>query len=257
MTTEISRPTIGPPSTATVLIIDDQDIVATSLTYTLRGNGFDAHRIPVVDLETTTALAERHEPGLVLLDLDLGTTPDGDQLDGVELIGPLVARGWTVLVVTGSADPDRIAAAVAHGAANWVVKSAEFDDLVDAAIGAAKGTGRLPAAERAELLARHREVQAQRQGATARLGRLTPRERAVLDRLASGLTPAAIATESHNSPATIRNQIHSVLTKLDVNSQVEAISLANRYGENRAEATGARWRDLLRRHGTAARSSRD
>ncbi|HEX3785536.1 MAG TPA: response regulator transcription factor [Pseudonocardiaceae bacterium] len=217
------------PPAATVLIVDDQDIVATSLTYILRGNGFNAHRVPVIDLDTVRATAARYEPGVVLLDLDLGPAPDGGTLDGVELIAPLCAHGWTILVVTGTDDLDRIAAAVAHGASNWVMKSADFQKLVNAAIDAANGQHTMPAGERAALVARHRNNEAGRQLLAARLRLLTRREKAVLDALASGLTPAAMAAESHNSTATIRNQIHSILTKLEVNSQVEAIAIAHRH----------------------------
>jgi DNA-binding NarL/FixJ family response regulator len=87
----------------------------------------------------------------------------------------------------------------------------------------------MPPGERAALVARHRNNEAGRQLLAARLRLLTRREKAVLDALASGLTPAAMAAQSHNSTATIRNQIHSILTKLEVNSQVEAIAIAHRH----------------------------
>jgi two-component system nitrate/nitrite response regulator NarL len=213
-----------------LIVLDDHHIVAESLVIALRGKGFDAHRIPVTTAAAMLAAAAERRPGLALLDLDLGAAPDGTVLDGVELIGPLTALGWPVLVVTGTTNPDRISAAIAHGALNWVTKSADFDHLVDTATRCAAGEGALPRERRAELVARHREAQAERHRAGARLRLLSKRERAVLDRLAGGLTPAAIAQESHNSPATIRNQIHAILTKLEVRSQIEAVAIANRHG---------------------------
>src|SRR5665811_2332080 len=61
-------------------------------------------------------------------------SPDGEPLDGIDLIAPLRAQGWTVLMITGTASLDRIADAIAQGAASWIGKSATFDELVHAAL---------------------------------------------------------------------------------------------------------------------------
>ncbi len=57
---------------------------------------------------------------------------------------------------------------------------------------------------------------------------LTPRERDVLDLLTEGLDGAAIAERLYLSPATVRNHIQHILTKLGVHSRVEAVALALR-----------------------------
>src|SRR5699024_8806291 len=116
------RPKHGSSMTSgagTVLVIDDQELVGTSLTYALASEGLDAHRVPVTSLRTVRQAAAEHVVGVALLDLELGTDATGAGLDGVELVGPLRAQGWTVLVVTGTAELDRVAAAVAAGAASW------------------------------------------------------------------------------------------------------------------------------------------
>jgi DNA-binding NarL/FixJ family response regulator len=59
---------------------------------------------------------------------------------------------------------------------------------------------------------------------------LTPREREVLRPLASGASNRAIADKLGISPATARNHVHNVLTKLRVQSRTEAVSLALRNG---------------------------
>ena len=59
---------------------------------------------------------------------------------------------------------------------------------------------------------------------------LTPREREVLPPLASGASNRAIADKLGISPATARNHVHNVLTKLRVQSRTEAVSLALRNG---------------------------
>lgn len=61
-------------------------------------------------------------------------------------------------------------------------------------------------------------------------GRLTAREKHVLLRLIEGLSADAVARESVVSVATVRSQIRSVLAKLGVHSQLEAVALARRVG---------------------------
>jgi two-component system nitrate/nitrite response regulator NarL len=55
---------------------------------------------------------------------------------------------------------------------------------------------------------------------------LTPRERAVLDALVSGLRPGDIARRDFVSVVTVRNQVQAILTKLNVHSQLEAVAAA-------------------------------
>ena len=61
-----------------------------------------------------------------------------------------------------------------------------------------------------------------------RLDVLTPRERDVLRLLSEGLDGAAIAERLFLSPATVRNHIQHVLSKLGVHSRTEAVALALR-----------------------------
>jgi DNA-binding CsgD family transcriptional regulator len=59
-----------------------------------------------------------------------------------------------------------------------------------------------------------------------RWSRLTPREREIVDRIAAGRRPAAIADEFVVSLATVRSHIRSILAKLGVGSQLEVAAMA-------------------------------
>ena len=59
---------------------------------------------------------------------------------------------------------------------------------------------------------------------------LTPRERAVLQRLARGQKAAAIAQDNGVSLETVRSQIRSIRVKLGVSSQLEAVALLRAVG---------------------------
>ena len=53
--------------------------------------------------------------------------------------------------------------------------------------------------------------------------RLTAREREVLDRLSSGMTTEQISEALFVSPATVRNHVRNILSKLGVHHRIEAI----------------------------------
>jgi len=152
--------TLSPHASATILVIDEQLLVSSAVAYSLQGQGLNAHSIRVTSLAGVQRDAREYVPGLVLLDLDLGSGPDGEPIDGVDLIGPLCAQGWTVMVLTGTASLDRIADAIARGAADWIAKGATFSELVHAAEEIMAGRGRLLPADRAALIERHYELQA-------------------------------------------------------------------------------------------------
>ncbi len=59
---------------------------------------------------------------------------------------------------------------------------------------------------------------------------LTSREREVLRLMAAGASTKAVAAKLSVSPATARNHIHNTLTKLEVHSRLEAVTLAMRRG---------------------------
>ena len=84
----------------------------------------------------------------------------------------------------------------------------------------------------ARLVRLHRCAARRLKDVTTRLDRLSVRERQVLDRLAEGRQAVAIAIEFGVSLATVRAQIRSVLTKLQVGSQLAAVALVNEAGRS-------------------------
>jgi two-component system nitrate/nitrite response regulator NarL len=213
--------------TAPVLIVDDHPLVAVSLTSALRERGVPAERVGPLDRTGLDAALQRDRSGLVVLDLDLG--PDAD-LDGIALVPVIRAAGWTVLLLTGSTDRARIAAAVAAGASGWLAKTLPFDDVVATVADAAAGRPVFDPGRRAELVAEHHAAQQARGDLDRRWNRLTPRERQVLGCLVDGKRVADVAREFVVSPATVRTQVRSILAKLEVGSQLEAVALARHTG---------------------------
>lgn len=208
-----------------VLVIDDHELFSTSLRIALRSEGFDAQTLSVTCLQDFFARTHPGLTGLVVLDLDLGQDADGGYVNGADLVEGLRARGWKVLVVSGSVDRPGVAASIAAGAIGSVPKSRTFDVLLRTVVTAASGEPVMTEAEHHRWLERHRQYLAQERELARRLGRLSPREREVLELLAAGMRAAAIAEHFVVSMPTIRTQIRSILAKLQVGSQLEAVAL--------------------------------
>ena len=215
----------GWPAGYPILIIDDHELFSTSLTLALRGRGFDAHQIPVPKVHDFMAHSSDGPAGLVVLDLDLGRDAEGNWVNGADLVGSLRELGWKVLVVSGSVDKSGIAAAIASGAIGSVPKSSSFDRLLHTVVMAADDKPVMTEAERQQWLVRHRSHRSQELDLSRRLGRLSGREREVLELLAEGHRAAAIAERFVVSMTTVRTQIRAILAKLEVNSQLEAVAL--------------------------------
>jgi DNA-binding NarL/FixJ family response regulator len=217
-----------------VLLVDDHPLISTALAVALRAEGLEAQRVTVTTAEAILAAVDQHRPGLLLLDLDLGDQLGGPPPNGLQLIGPLRTRGWSVLIVTASQDQHALAAAIADGALGWVGKGESFERLLATVLRAVSGRVVLDQHERARLITLHRQNRNRADTLTGKLGRLTLRERQVLDLLGRGRSARSIAHEFTVSMATVRAQIRSILAKLDVQSQLAAVAILNE-----AERTGA------------------
>jgi DNA-binding NarL/FixJ family response regulator len=217
----------------TVLIIDDHELVATSLAMTLRSAGLQARRHAVRSREGVLVATATMQPGVVLLDLDLGREPDGTPIDGITLIEGLCRSGWRVLALSGTSDDARIGTALAAGALAGIPKSAALPVLVTAVRRATQGLEVMHPARRRQLIEAHTRQHDRGVVLGRRLAKLSERERAVLDRLARGRRAQSIADEFVVSVATVRTQVRAILSKLEVGSQLEAVSLLNEYQRNR------------------------
>jgi DNA-binding NarL/FixJ family response regulator len=224
-----------------VLIIDDHQLMGSLLVLALRERGIRSRDCPVTATDDIVRAAETGRPDLALLDLDLGVDRRGEQIDELALVVRLRELGCRTVIVSASADERRIAAAIAAGAVGYVHKARPLPDLLDAVCLAASGRYPIGVEERQrwlEIDRRHHEDNKQNEQRLRRLRRLTAREREVLEALARGLRAAVIATEFHISVTTVRAQIRSIHTKLDVNSQLEAVALLRQAEDSGSSPAG-------------------
>jgi DNA-binding NarL/FixJ family response regulator len=209
-----------------VVIIDSHELLSTALALALHCSGLDARQLTITHGAEAILAQVRHLPGaLALLDLHLGKDVHGHRIDGVDLIEPLRLHDGVVLVFSGGQDTARQAAALAAGAIGLVPKSSSYQELLRIVLAAAAGEPVMTHAERRQWMIQHHDYQIQEHAVARQLERLTPREREVLDLLAQGYRAADITQTFVVSLATVRTQIRAILTKLGVNSQLEATAL--------------------------------
>lgn len=203
-----------------VLIVEDHHLLGHVLCAALAAEGYAATS---VDGSTTDGVLEGVGPGtVVLLDLQLA-----DGRDGSALVAPLRHRGAQVLILTGSPDIAAMGRALDAGALDVLDKRLPFEALVRAVAAAASGAYTGDPAHRHAILRAAHERQQEGDAAAAVLGRLTAREREVLDELCRGRSAEEVAGVRHVSIATVRAQIRSVLSKLEVRSQLAAVARAH------------------------------
>jgi DNA-binding NarL/FixJ family response regulator len=209
---------------ARVLLVEDHTAVREAIAVTFqREEGFEV--VAQADsLEEARGMLD--EIDVAVADLGL---PDGYGGDLIRELREANPRAQA-LVLSASLDRAEIARAVEAGAAGILSKTAHLDEVVEAVKRLRAGETLMPLHEVVELLKfagsrREEEIEARRA-----LEKLTPREIEVLQALAEGLGSQQIADRLHISLRTERNHMASILAKLGVHSQLQALVFALRYG---------------------------
>ena len=221
MSAEVAQP-------VRVMLIDDHAILRGSLAYILE----QEPDLTVVGeagslAEAREVLGTAPEVDVAVVDLDL---PDGS---GVEFVGDLrSARPRAMaLILTAFAERERLARAIEAGAAGVMHKSTHPEDVVEAIRQLYAGEQLLSQQEVIEALrfvVRERERDRAVQLA---IGKLTAREREVLQALAEGLSSdKEIAERLFVSTGTVHAHVMSILSKLGVSSRLQALVFAVRHG---------------------------
>ncbi|MGK5681266.1 response regulator [Actinoplanes sp. URMC 104] len=207
-----------------VLLVEDHPIYRDGLRTGLR---------PIDDVDVVgeaataaeaVALTERLRPDVVLLDLGL---PDRSGLEAARAI----AAGDdapAILVLTMRDDDGSVFAAIRAGAAGYLLKGADQDELVRAIRGVAAGEAVFGPGVAGRVLGRAGRDQG---GAPDPLGvGLTVREREILELMAAGWGNQTIARRLHVAPKTVRNQVSVLIAKLQAADRGEAIVRARAAG---------------------------
>jgi DNA-binding NarL/FixJ family response regulator len=138
-------------------------------------------------------------------------------------------------VLTMFDDDDTVFAAVAAGAAGYLLKGSDGADIVTAVRAAGAGQAVFGAA----LARRMRSwFAAGPSSHEVPFPQLTDRERTILDAVASGMGNAQIGQRLFLSTKTVANNVSNILTKLQLTQRAEAIVRAREAGLGRENTTG-------------------
>lgn len=202
-----------------VVVIDDHPLFRQAVIQTLSQDSV----LSVVGEGASYAEALRLVADLLpdLLLLDIGI-PGG----GLEVVRQLALdHPFTkVVMLTASESEDDVLDALRAGACGYVLKGVSGNALVQITRAVAAGESYITPSLAATVLFEDRR-QTQEENT---LQSLTPREKEILEMVASGRANKEIAYELHLSEKTVKHYMTNILQKLQVRNRVEATLVAQR-----------------------------
>jgi DNA-binding NarL/FixJ family response regulator len=190
-----------------VLVVDDHDVVHWGFRLMLGNQPWVERCLSARTGEEAYALARRYEPHVALVDLFIGEESGADVCEQLCKRSPIT----NVLLISGAG---RISSrtAKAAGASGFIAKEWAAEDISRAVRMVGLG---LTVFEPQPEAGPHP---------------LSPREREVLELIASGGTNREVAAELHLSPHTVKDLTSSLYRKLGAKNRADAVRRAERLG---------------------------
>jgi DNA-binding NarL/FixJ family response regulator len=214
--------------TITVLLVDDEELVRFGLRTVLEaagdftvvgeaGNGADGVKA-----------ARELRPDVVLTDIRM---PEMDGLTATKQILALPDPPKVAVLTTFQVD-EYVYAALAAGAAGFLLKDTPPREIAAAVRAIADGTATLSPKVTAQLIESYVDKKAAPRKAHAlrKLSGLSDREREVLKLLGTGESNAELARQLYVSEATVKTYVSRLLAKLDLTNRTQAAILAHEAG---------------------------
>jgi two-component system nitrate/nitrite response regulator NarL len=218
-----------------ILVVDDHTLFRRGLMALLARD----HHLSVVGDAADAGQAQRKaqelQPDIILLDNHLPGVNGVDALPALREVAPQ-AR---ILMLTVSEDEQDLAVALRGGAAGYLLKTIDGDELTLAIQRAMQGESIIAPEMMSKLVAVYRGASAgpapiaateSLSAAELSLASLSPRERDILRGISRGASNKEIAREHGIAEATVKIHVQHVLRKLDVSSRVHAAVIATENG---------------------------
>ncbi|HZT44391.1 MAG TPA: response regulator transcription factor [Chthonomonadaceae bacterium] len=218
------RPSAGAGNApeVTVMLVDDHAIWRGGVKSMLEDTEF------MVVAEASSGkeaieVARQARPQMTLLDIRMA---GGDGLDALVSLKEEHPR-MAVVMLTTYDNPTYMARAVAGGAAGYLLKGVEREELIGALRAVAEGEMLLAPQDLVRSL---RGISEQAAGAEDLIEPLTEREHEVLRLLATGLSNRDIAALLFVAESTVKTHVEHIIGKLGVSDRVQAAVWAARHG---------------------------
>jgi FixJ family two-component response regulator len=196
--------------TPIIFLLDDEEAVVVALTRVLQADGFR-----VQSWTSASAFLEEHDAnahGCLVADVRM------PGMSGLDLQRLLSARGIErpIIFVTGQGDMLTAVQAMRAGAMTFLPKPVKREELL------------MAVSEGLAMDARCRESSRERHDILGRLSRLTPRERQVLNLVATGMLNKQIAAALGAAEKTIKVHRGRIMDKMQVRTAVALVGLLSR-----------------------------
>jgi two-component system response regulator FixJ len=195
-----------------VYVIDDETEVRLSLSFVLKAFGYSSR--PFAAAEDFLAELPALRPGCVIVDVRMPSK------DGISTLADMEAAGvrWPAIVISGHAEVAMAVSAMQHGAIEFLEKPFSEQALL-----AALGRG-------FERLAQTTADDEFERSALLRIGKLTPRERLVLEGVMAGLSNKEMAARAGLSTRTVEMHRTRMMRRAGVRSLPQLIAIAHAAG---------------------------
>jgi DNA-binding NarL/FixJ family response regulator len=209
-----------------VIVADDQALVREGLMTLLATAAEIAPVAAAANGEEAVALAVRHRPEVVLMDLHMPV------LDGVEATRRIRAAqpSTEIVVLTTHADEASILDALNAGARGYLTKDAGIAEIARAVHAAANHQALLDPLVQSRLLHAAQTAARPAPPPASLPDGLTPREAEVLALIAGGLSNGEIAATLIVSEATVKSHINHLFAKIGARDRAQAVHYAYTHG---------------------------
>lgn len=209
--------------TATIWIVEDHEVFAKQIRRLIAGEEdmvCPYHFSSAADLFDKLKFTNEI-PDVLLLDLGL------PRRDGLQVLTDVRGRypNMKVLILSASEDKDQVYRAICNGAAGYLLKTSDPDEILSGIRDVIHGTSALSSSIASMILQGF-----SRHGPVEKIDPLTAREVEVLHFLVQGMIKKEIADELSISQHTVDMHLRAIYRKLHVRSQTEAVSKALRQG---------------------------
>lgn len=214
-----------------VLIADDEPMIRAGVRAVLATDPDIEVVAEAVDGHDAVDQARRHRPAVAVLDIRM---PGINGIDAAAEIRSTVPT-TSVIMLTTFGEDDYILQALGGGAAGFLIKSGDPEELIAGVRAVAEGAAYLSPKVAARVVAHLASTGAgtlagRRSTARDRVAALTAREREVLAFLGSGLSNGQIARRLHVVEGTVKAHVSSILGRLGVDNRAAAAVVAHEAG---------------------------
>ena len=203
-----------------LIIADDEMLIRTGLKIMLEASG----NVEVLALaENGRAAFEActiHRPDVVLMDIRM---PESNGIEGTKLIKEAFPE-VKVLIVTTFQDTEYIVEAVQNGASGYLLKDSSPDAILDGIKVALSGKVVMDTVI-SEALLTNTSVEKEESFDAEKWG-LTTREVELIAQVAKGLSNKEIAQTLFLSEGTLKNNISTILSKLELRDRTQLVIFA-------------------------------